>query len=724
MARVGLGPGIAVALALAAPAAMADDFSIVGRNGTEYYGWLPHFPARLSADGRVIAGTGQLDPSETASQVFIWQDGVYTPIGSLDPGQPGTVYLGGISADGAVLTGTSTVNYVNRAFRWTADDGMIDIGTLGGDSAEGIALSGDGSTIVGGSMTLDNQLRAFRWRDGAMQQLGTLGSESSAQAVSGDGMAAAGLMRPTEIGPDRVFYWSETTGMVAIGSFGGEGYDSFGGLSADGRYVIGGSELPGWVNDPDSAMNGSSFQHAFRWDVTNGMIDLGTIGGHWSSATLVSADGSVVAGRGTTANDYFDHAFRWTEATGIVDLGTLGGNEAWAMAMTASGNAIVGWSTRDEQGLSSMSAFRWTEDTGMLAIADLLAASGIDVGSWKLTQARQISADGSVIFGIGTDMASGGNGTSGMWMTRCATLCAIIDTSDYGNSVAGLGGMGHTSNALTDTTLRTMSDLAAEADGGVTGFVFGAYDTDPTASATAGFTAELAPDLVIGASLSAANVVTDMPLGGISNLNGGTLGAFFAATPETGLQWLLGVSTSALAGTVERAYHNGNAIVTSQGETAGRSYGATARLGFAAELADGIDVTPYAAYTIANVDYDGWTETGGPFPAVIAPFAATAQTVRAGFDTRLELGAADLTLGLAYARRVDGGGNGTIEASLPGITDFTVPGANSASEWVEVSGAVELPVSEATSLTTAVTTLLPSGGSVSYQSRAGLSFAF
>ncbi len=113
-----------------------------------------------------------------------------------------------------------------------------------------------------------------------------------------------------------------------------------------------------------------------------------------SYATAVSADGSVVVGRSTSAN--YHQAFRWTRETGMVGLGNLPGNGfSEARGVSADGSVVVGWS--EPLFPSRPEAFRWTSSTGMVGLGRLPGGT--------LSEAYDISADGSVVVGRGSSAA-------------------------------------------------------------------------------------------------------------------------------------------------------------------------------------------------------------------------------------------------------------------------------------------------------------------------------
>jgi probable HAF family extracellular repeat protein len=129
------------------------------------------------------------------------------------------------------------------------------------------------------------------------------------------------------------------------------------------------------------------------------MVGLGDLpgGGFWSAAFGVSADGSVVVGRGVS--DPNTEAFRWTSGGGMVGLGHLpGGSVSWAYAASADGSVVVGAGSS----VSGLTAFIWDSTNGIRNLKDVLTNDyGLDLTGWTLEEALDISDDGLTIVGYG-----------------------------------------------------------------------------------------------------------------------------------------------------------------------------------------------------------------------------------------------------------------------------------------------------------------------------------
>jgi uncharacterized protein with beta-barrel porin domain len=209
-------------------------------------------------------------------------------------------------------------------------------------------------------------------------------------------------------------------------------------------------------------------------------------------------------------------------------------------------------------------------------------------------------------------------------------------------------------------------------------------------------------------------------------MSGGAVGAFIARVPDAGLQWLAAIGGTTMTGDVTRGYLNGNDPAYSKGSTGGRGGGAMARIGWAFnDLLPRTQLTPFASYTVATTSFDGYLETGGPFPASFAPFTSTAQTARLGTDARYTFAPGKWLWGtVAWAHRVDGGKAPDIAGTVIGLFSMTAPGISSARDWAELTGGVRLPVWNNGSVTASVTTSLVPNQRATFVSRLGIAQAF
>ena len=153
-----------------------------------------------------------------------------------------------------------------------------------------------------------------------------------------------------------------------------------------------GVAFPGGINDSGQIVGTvvpDFFQplvgDAFSWTLTGGLVNLGTLGGSYASATAVNNSGQVV-GQSMLADNVAGRAFLWTVPRGMIDLGSLPGGagtpppdrgplNSGANAINDNGQ-VVGWTEAvvfdPRVGLTyEARAFLWTETTGMQDLGTL-----------------------------------------------------------------------------------------------------------------------------------------------------------------------------------------------------------------------------------------------------------------------------------------------------------------------------------------------------------------
>jgi len=370
----------------------------------------------------------------------------FTPLGFFPVEDPANVAYGSsgaaISADGAVVVGSSLVDVPGypsftreRAFRWTAATGMVNLGTPSlsdpvFEFSRAEAVSADGGTVVGtatipvGATGYDSG--PFRWTQAqGLAPVFTYGYTGfGATGVSADGSVVAGTsLSPIPDTGTVAWRYTAQTGPVGLGFFSDAGFPSSrtGAISADGTVIVGGS----------SRASGSE---AFRWTAGAGLVGLGDLAGgeFFSESLAVSADGATVVGFGSTAAGR--EAMRWTATSGMIGLGTLAGyTQSQASGVSSDGTVIVG--TADS--VDGAEAFLWTQAGGMQSLFDYLVAQGATgLDGWSLDRAAGISPDGQWIVGSGR----GPNGVPQAFRAHLSTVPAPGALWLLGTGVAALGG--------------------------------------------------------------------------------------------------------------------------------------------------------------------------------------------------------------------------------------------------------------------------------------------
>jgi len=106
----------------------------------------------INSTSMIVGDAFPVGPMEPRSHATLWKDGIPMDLGVLK----GQVYsrANGINAMGQVVgySGLQRDSSESRAFVWTGQTGMIDIGTLGGGYAQAYAIN-DAGFITGTSQT-------------------------------------------------------------------------------------------------------------------------------------------------------------------------------------------------------------------------------------------------------------------------------------------------------------------------------------------------------------------------------------------------------------------------------------------------------------------------------------------------------------------------------------------------------------------------------------------
>lgn len=280
---------------------------------------------------------------------------------------------------GGVTGSASLTAQQSHAFLYR-DGTLQDLGTLGGRFSQGRGVSNAG-LVCGISERSDGVVRAFL-HDGVMHDIGTLGGEGAvAEDMAANGRITGGADRADGV---RHAYVYRNGLMSDLGTLGGS-FSTGLGINNAGR-------VTGSAQTPDEAL------HAFLHD-GRAMRDLGTLGGVESVGIAINERGWVT-GISTTEELGVQHAFLY-DGSRMRDLGSLPGE--FAPFSIGYGINARGWVVGSANAASLAVSHAFVHDgVSLHDLNDLLDGSA----GWLVTEARDINNAGTI---VGSARPPGGN---------------------------------------------------------------------------------------------------------------------------------------------------------------------------------------------------------------------------------------------------------------------------------------------------------------------------
>ena len=275
----------------------------------------------------------------------------------------------------------------------------VDLGTLGGESSYAADIN-NSNTVVGWSETSAGTTHAFRWTatDG-MVDLGTLPGDAMSRAVAVlDGATQDGAQILGVSGQDGRWtpvVWSASGSISAlpIPLIPGFGTALPTGFNAQG--VVVGSDA-----------GGSGLQQGWIWSQTDGKYNLSANaqgGSNEGAASDVSTSGLVVlTTRASTCVQASEcwRTYRWSQAKGYDPLGTPGNDpeaNVTGLALNETGT-VAGWVS--VAAANGSTPYRWDASSGFTLLANYAT------GSSSYGYATAVSSNGTVV-GADFEPASG-----------------------------------------------------------------------------------------------------------------------------------------------------------------------------------------------------------------------------------------------------------------------------------------------------------------------------
>jgi probable HAF family extracellular repeat protein len=268
-----------------------------------------------------------------------------------------SAFVPAINARGQVSF-TEETDSGNRAKLYNGH-GVRDLGTLGGPTAEALAINNAGQVTGRASVNADGSIfHAYRWSPvTGMLDLSRPGQgNSTGVAINNKGQVAGDAeFHPTTM-YRHAFFWSPHTGMLDVGTFDPNEPSDATALNDTGTVV-------GFTPQLNSGGPGSFALLAFRWTRSEGIRPIGTLPSEFTYAWDINSAGHIV-GSSPFPSPFVEHAYLWTPKAGLRDLGAGGGLRSEATRVNDH-DVAVGFTITTSR---TFHGFVWSRDMGYFEI--------------------------------------------------------------------------------------------------------------------------------------------------------------------------------------------------------------------------------------------------------------------------------------------------------------------------------------------------------------------